>query len=47
MSGVTDATLRVKLEKEFSPEYCTVEDTSDGCGAKFKVYSFMQGSLLV
>jgi hypothetical protein len=37
MSGITSEALHAKLAAEFSPEYLTVEDTSDGCGAKFKV----------
>ena len=32
-----NAQALAKLAAAFTPEYMTVEDTSDGCGSKFKV----------
>jgi stress-induced morphogen len=35
--GGISTTIKQKLFAEFKPEFMTLEDTSDGCGSKFKL----------
>ena len=37
MAAITADSLKTKLAAEFEPSFISMEDTSDGCGSKFKL----------